>query len=158
MRPPAGFRPGGGRPQLLIGRRLDENLPDDAPVHLGLPGAKPLLGLDDARSSPTVIVVEGSFDQLTLNKWGFPGRRAGNNSCDHLDWFGGAGASETMAMRYGGGARLGMESLLPRGIAAPERRTGVNRSAHAKAPHPPGGNLTSGALDNAGPHAQGWRA
>ena len=52
----------GGRPQWLIGRRLDDNLPDDAPVHLGLPGAKPLLGLDDARNSPTVIVVEGSFD------------------------------------------------------------------------------------------------
>ena len=62
----------GGRPQWLIGRRLDDNLPDDAPVHLGLPGAKPLLGLDDARSSPTVIVVEGSFDQLTLSMWGYP--------------------------------------------------------------------------------------
>ncbi len=62
----------GGRPQWLIGRRFDDNLPDDAPVHLGLPGAKPLLGLDDARSSPTVIVVEGSFDQLTLNMWGYP--------------------------------------------------------------------------------------
>jgi DNA primase len=59
----------GRRPQWLIGRRLDDNLPDDAPVHLGLPGTKPLLGLDDARRSPTVIVVEGSFDQLTLNMW-----------------------------------------------------------------------------------------
>jgi DNA primase len=62
----------GGRPQWLIGRRFDDNLPDDAPVHLGLPGAKPLLGLDDARSSPTVIIVEGSFDQLTLSMWGYP--------------------------------------------------------------------------------------
>jgi DNA primase len=62
----------GGRPRWLIGRRFDNDLPDDAPVHLGLPGAKPLLGLDDARSSPTVIVVEGSFDQLTLNMWGYP--------------------------------------------------------------------------------------
>ena len=62
----------GGRPQWLIGRRLDDNLTDDAPVYLGLPGAKPLLGLDDARNSPTVIVVEGSFDQLTLSMWGYP--------------------------------------------------------------------------------------
>ena len=62
----------GGRPQWLIGRDFDDDLPDDAPVHLGLPGAKPLLGLDDARSSPTVIVVEGSFDYLTLRMWGYP--------------------------------------------------------------------------------------
>ncbi len=61
-----------GRPVWLIGRRFDDTLPDDAPVHLGLPGAKPLLGLDDARSSPTVIVVEGSFDWLTLSTWGYP--------------------------------------------------------------------------------------
>ncbi len=61
--------------------------------------------------------------------------------------------SETVAMRYGGGARLDMESLLLRGIAAPERRTASNRSAYAKAPHRSGGNLTSGALDDAGPHA-----
>jgi DNA primase len=62
----------GGRPQWLIGRRFDNDLPNDAPVHLGLPGAKPLLGLDGARSSPTVIVVEGSFDWLTLSMWGYP--------------------------------------------------------------------------------------
>jgi DNA primase len=61
-----------GRPVWLIGRRFDDSLPDDAPVHLGLPGAKPLLGLEDARRSPTVIVVEGSFDYLTLNMWGYP--------------------------------------------------------------------------------------
>jgi DNA primase len=61
-----------GRPVWLIGRRLDDNLPGDAPVHLGLPGAKPLLGLTEARRSPTVIVVEGSFDQLTLKMWGYP--------------------------------------------------------------------------------------
>jgi DNA primase len=62
----------GSRSQWLIGRRFDNDLTDDAPVHLGLPGAKPLFGLDDARSSPTVIVVEGSFDQLTLSMWGYP--------------------------------------------------------------------------------------
>jgi DNA primase len=62
----------GGRPRWLIGRRFDNDLPDDVPVHLGLPGTKPLLGLDDARSSPTVIVCEGSFDYLTLRMWGYP--------------------------------------------------------------------------------------
>ena len=56
---------------------------------------------------------------------------------------------ETVAMRYGGGARLDMESLLLRDIAAPERRTAFDRSAHAEAPHRSGGNLTSGALDDA---------
>jgi len=37
-------------------------------------------------------------------------------------------------MRYEGGARLDMESLLLRGIAAPERRTGGNGSAKRKRP------------------------
>jgi DNA primase len=62
----------GGWPVWLIGRRFDENLPDDAPVHLGLPGTKPLLGLDDVRGSPSLIVCEGSFDYLTLRMWGYP--------------------------------------------------------------------------------------
>jgi DNA primase len=62
----------GDRPVWLIGRWLDDTLPDDIPVHLGLPGAKSLLGLDGARSSPTVIVCEGSFDYLTLAMWGYP--------------------------------------------------------------------------------------
>lgn len=61
-----------GRPVWLIGRVLDEAVADDVPVHLGLPGPKPLLGLDEARSSPTVIVTEGSFDYLTLKMWGYP--------------------------------------------------------------------------------------
>ena len=63
---------------------------------------------------------------------------------------------ETVAMRYGGGARLDMESLLLRGIAAPERRPGIEQVGTAKAPHRSGWNLTSGALDDAGPHARGW--
>jgi DNA primase len=62
----------GGRPVWLIGRWLDDALPDETPVHLGLPGTKSLLGLDGARSSPTVIVCEGSFDYLTLVMWGYP--------------------------------------------------------------------------------------
>jgi DNA primase len=61
-----------GRPTWVIGRGIDDNLPDDAPVHLGLPGAKPLLGLDEARGSPSVVVTEGSFDYLTLKMWGYP--------------------------------------------------------------------------------------
>ena len=62
----------GGRPVWLIGRVLDEAPADDVAVHLGLPGPKPLLGLDQARHSPTVVVVEGSFDYLTLRMWGYP--------------------------------------------------------------------------------------
>jgi DNA primase len=61
-----------GRPVWLIGRVLDETPAEEAPVHLGLPGPKPLLGLDQARHSPTVVVVEGSFDYLTLRMWGYP--------------------------------------------------------------------------------------
>jgi len=62
----------GDGPMWLIGRSLDDKPPDDAPVHLGLPGTKPLLGLEQARGSATVVVVEGSFDYLTLKMWGYP--------------------------------------------------------------------------------------
>jgi DNA primase len=61
-----------GRPTWFIGRLLDESPAKDVSVHLGLPGPKPLLGLDQARGSPTVVVVEGSFDHLTLRMWGYP--------------------------------------------------------------------------------------
>ena len=61
-----------GRPAWLIGRVLDKAPADDTPVHLGLPGAKPLLGLHQACHSPTVVVTEGSFDYLTLRMWGYP--------------------------------------------------------------------------------------
>jgi DNA primase len=63
-----------GRPAWLIGRYLGDAPEDDIPVHLGLPGSKPLLGLDveSTRHTPTVIVVEGSFDYLTLRMWGYP--------------------------------------------------------------------------------------
>jgi len=61
-----------GRPAWLIGRWLGDNPPDDATLHLGLPRPKSLLGLDEARSSPTVIVVEGTFDYLTAKMWGYP--------------------------------------------------------------------------------------
>jgi hypothetical protein len=55
---------------------------------------------------------------------------------------------ETAAMRYGGGARLDMESLLLRGFAAPERRPGINRSAQRKRPTVQADDLSSGALVN----------
>jgi DNA primase len=61
-----------GRPVWLIGRRLDPDGDGDAPKYLGLPGRKPLLGWDQARSHPTVVVVEGVFDFLTLVMWGYP--------------------------------------------------------------------------------------
>ncbi len=38
-----------GRPMWLIGRALAEDLADDVPKYLGLPGTKPLLGWDQAR-------------------------------------------------------------------------------------------------------------
>ena len=62
----------GMRPTWLIGRRLDDEPVGEAPLHLGLPGTKPLLGVEDARDSPTVVVVEGSFDYLTLRMWSYP--------------------------------------------------------------------------------------
>ncbi len=61
-----------GRPVWLIGRRLASSAGDDAPKYLGLPGRKPLLGWDEARAQPTVVLVEGVFDFLTLRMWGYP--------------------------------------------------------------------------------------
>jgi DNA primase len=57
-----------GRPVWLIGRALGEDLADDVPKYLGLPGPKPLLGWDQARGSTTVCVVEGVFDVLTVRQ------------------------------------------------------------------------------------------
>src|SRR5712691_1586308 len=61
-----------GRPMWLIGRALAEDLADDVPKYLGLPGTKPLLGWDQARCTATVCAVEGVFDFLTLRQWGYP--------------------------------------------------------------------------------------
>jgi DNA primase len=63
-----------GRPVWLIGRALDEPSLDEVPVHLGLPGPKPLLGLHIGQTpaSPTIVVVEGTFDYLTVSMWGYP--------------------------------------------------------------------------------------
>ena len=61
-----------GRPMWLIGRALTEDLADDMPRYLGLPGKKPLLGWDQARGSASVCVVEGVFDLLAVRQWGYP--------------------------------------------------------------------------------------
>jgi DNA primase len=68
-----------GQPVWLVGRLLEQHLAAagcDAeqapPKYLALPGSKPLLGLEQARASPTVIATEGVFDLLTLRRWGYP--------------------------------------------------------------------------------------
>ncbi len=61
-----------GRPVWLIGRCLDAASADDRPKYLGLPGRKPLLGWDLACGQPSVCLVEGVFDFLTLRMWGYP--------------------------------------------------------------------------------------
>jgi DNA primase len=81
-----------GQPVWLIGRALGEDLADDVPKYLGLPGAKPLLGWDQARGSTTVCVVEGVFDVLTVRQWGYPvlgllGTSVRPDQIDHLRAF-----------------------------------------------------------------------
>jgi len=61
-----------GRPIWLIGRAPAEDLAEDVPKYLGLPGAKPLLGWEQARGSASVCVVEGVFDFLAVRQWGYP--------------------------------------------------------------------------------------
>jgi DNA primase len=65
------------QPVWLVGRLLESTVqPNDAadppPKYLGLPGSKPLLGLEQVAVSPSVIVTEGVFDWLTLRRWGYP--------------------------------------------------------------------------------------
>lgn len=62
------LRPDG--PLWLIGRTLPERAA--MPRYLGLPGRKPLLGLNEVDPSAEVYVTEGVFDRLTLARWGFP--------------------------------------------------------------------------------------
>jgi DNA primase len=67
----------GHQPVWLIGRLLETvDQPNDAadppPKYLGLPGSKPLLGLEQVATSPSVIATEGVFDWLTLRCWGYP--------------------------------------------------------------------------------------
>ena len=73
-----------GRPIWMSGRVLES--PDGEPVvagprYLGLPGAKPLLGWDDAiRDTREVCVVEGPTDLLALRMWGVPGLGLAGNA------------------------------------------------------------------------------
>ena len=70
----------GHRPLWLIGRLLTdaerigpaESGEIEPPKYLGLPGSKPLLGLEQASRSATVVVCEGVFDFLTVRGWGCP--------------------------------------------------------------------------------------
>jgi DNA primase len=59
-----------GRPTWLIGRLLDETT--DAPRYMGLPGPRPLLGLERIVGHAAAIGTEGVFDWLTLLGWGLP--------------------------------------------------------------------------------------
>jgi DNA primase len=73
-----------GRPIWMTGRVLES--PDGEPLvagprYLGLPGAKPLLGWDDAiRDTREVCVVEGPTDLLALRLWGVSGLGLGGNA------------------------------------------------------------------------------
>jgi len=65
------------QPVWLVGRRLEAGIDtDDAadvpPKYLGLPGSKPLVGLEQVAASPSVLATEGVFDWLTLCRWGYP--------------------------------------------------------------------------------------
>ena len=55
-------------PVWALGRRLA----GPGPRYLGLPGAKPLLGLAEARGRRAVYLTEGPFDRLALHRWGLP--------------------------------------------------------------------------------------
>lgn len=59
-----------GHPIWMIGRLLDAPL--RRPKYLGLPGRKPLLGGELARSGASAILTEGVFDWLVLCQWGYP--------------------------------------------------------------------------------------
>lgn len=59
-----------GQTIWLIGRLFDETA--DAPRYMGLPGPRPLLGLERIMGHAAVIGVEGVFDWLTLIGWGLP--------------------------------------------------------------------------------------
>lgn len=58
-----------GQPIWLVGRTIAPDV--EELKYLGLPGAKPLLGWEDASRHPTVWLTEGVFDWLTLRQWGF---------------------------------------------------------------------------------------
>ena len=59
----------------LIGRKFPgDDLPDEAPKYLSLPGwPKPLYGFESLsyRGRGPVMIVEAPFDMLTLRQWGY---------------------------------------------------------------------------------------
>jgi DNA primase len=59
-----------GQPMWLIGRAFPDPLPAETDKYLGLPGRKPLLGLEECQRATVAWVVEGPFDWLTLRGWG----------------------------------------------------------------------------------------
>lgn len=74
-----------GRPIWCIGRAVEEPPPSDAQIHptgtppikprpkyLGLPGQKPLIGLEHIAGSRAVFLVEGPLDWLAAVGWGLP--------------------------------------------------------------------------------------
>ena len=66
-----------GLPDPILVRQLREEQggAEASTKYLGLPGSKPLLGWEEARTSTAVCAVEGVFDLLTLPV-GLPGRGA----------------------------------------------------------------------------------
>ncbi len=59
-----------GHVVYLVGR---STLDTQQQKYLGLPGmSKPLYGLETAKGSREVFIVEGPFDWLTLTDWGYP--------------------------------------------------------------------------------------
>jgi Toprim-like len=85
-----------GRPSWLIGRVLADpgcGRRNEGPSYLGLPGAKPLFGWEEALSDKrATVVVEGPLDWLTLRQWGVSGvallgNRVSPQSVDALSQF-----------------------------------------------------------------------
>jgi DNA primase len=66
-----------GQPVWLVGRILEPISMDAAgeppsPKYLGLPGTRPLLGLERVADSPSVVIAEGVFDYVIGRGWGYP--------------------------------------------------------------------------------------
>ena len=79
-----------GRAVWLIGRDIREDAA--SPKYLGLPGRKPVLGWETTTGEPAVILAEGVFDWLTLQRWRLPaiglgGTHASSRLVDALQRF-----------------------------------------------------------------------
>jgi DNA primase len=144
-----------GHSVWLVGRTLEQAGEPDAtsqqepPKYLALRGSKPLLGIEQAHGSPTVIVVEGIFDLLTLQSWGYPavalvGTYARPDVMDQLRTFrraylvldqDDAGLEATLKLVEA----LGSQAVP---VALPE---GIKRCRRARTPHRRAGSLRSHA-------------